>query len=132
MQTRANALGIVGVVIEGKCRDVVELDSVPNIPVFATGTSTLGASGYLKVAEVGQPVHLNVGKYGGPSREWQVVVENGDLIMADIDGVVRIPKNRVEDVLRICQDAVRRDEKCKEAVADGMTIFDAFKKFRQS
>ncbi|MEM1557239.1 MAG: RraA family protein [Thermoproteota archaeon] len=80
--------GIVGLVIDGGCRDVAEIRK-ERFPVFCRGigrTETIGRQ-ELRPEDVNIPVTI-----GG------VLVEPGDFIMGDDDGVVVIPKELGEVV----------------------------------
>lgn len=81
------ARGMAGIVLDGVVRDAAALADL-RFPVFARGTC---ASGPLKdgTGEVGFPVAC-----GG------VVCKAGDLVRADADGVVVVPAEAAEAVLR--------------------------------
>ncbi|KND00652.1 bifunctional 4-hydroxy-4-methyl-2-oxoglutarate aldolase/oxaloacetate decarboxylase [Spizellomyces punctatus DAOM BR117] len=123
MSARASQLGCVGVVVEGRIRDLREHWGL-NFPVFSSGTSTLGASPYVRVTSVGEPITL------GTECGWPVVVRNGDMIVADIDGVVRVPLDRVEEVVQVAQKGVETDAKCMKDLLNGRSIVDAFAEHR--
>lgn len=55
----------------------------------------------------------------------------GDIIFCDpLEGVVAIPKDLVGPVLELMPKLVSMDDKVKEAVVGGMSVYDAFKRFR--
>jgi regulator of RNase E activity RraA len=81
------AAGIAGVVIDGLTRDRAAIKDL-GLPVWARGASPAGPAKYGPGA-VSVPVAC-----GG------TVVNPGDLITADDDGVAVIPLERAEDVLR--------------------------------
>lgn len=47
-----------------------------------------------------------------------------------MEGVVAIPRDLLGAVLEIMPKLISMDEQAKEAVAQGMSVTDAFKKFR--
>ena len=47
-----------------------------------------------------------------------------------MEGVVVIPRDLLGPVLELMPNLISMDEQAKEAVAQGMTVTDAFKKFR--
>jgi hypothetical protein len=47
-----------------------------------------------------------------------------------MEGVVVIPRDLLGPVLELMPKLISMDDKAKEAVAQGMTATDAFKKFR--
>jgi regulator of RNase E activity RraA len=85
MLTHAETRGIAGVVIYGAIRDSGHVKNHP-FPVFASGVTLRGPfqSG---------PGHINV-----PISIGGMVVEPGDLILGDDDGVICIPYDMVADV----------------------------------
>ncbi|KAI8803450.1 RraA-like protein [Cladochytrium replicatum] len=128
MAARARVRGVRGVVIEGRCRDLDELDEIgaedPPLPVFASATSVHGAGGFVRLAEVGQPVTL------AQETHFPVVINEGDWIVADRDGVVRVPANKVEEVVALCQKSIAADGMCMVDIRAGVSIAAAFKAHR--
>jgi 4-hydroxy-4-methyl-2-oxoglutarate aldolase len=101
--------GAIAVVTDGLARDVAGI--IHNgIPVFSRGVTpnSATASG---PGTVGQPVVV-----GG------VAVASGDIVVGDADGVVVIPRSRVDDVL-IRLEAVRaREADLAEKLAAGLGV----------
>ncbi|EAW10535.1 RraA family protein [Aspergillus clavatus NRRL 1] len=119
MAVRMKHLGVRGVLVNGRVRDLAEINSC-RIPVWARGTSTVGTGAEAKPGARNVPVSL-----GG------VTVSPGDIIFCDpLEGVVAIPRDLLDQVLEIMPKLVAMDDKVKEAVVEGMSVFDAFKQFR--
>ncbi|PLB55014.1 RraA-like protein [Aspergillus steynii IBT 23096] len=119
MAVRMNALGVKGVLVNGRIRDVQEMRGC-GIPVWARGTSTVGTAAEAKPGARNVPVNL-----GG------VVVSPGDIIFCDpLEGVVAIPIDLLDPVLELMPKLVAMDDRVKEAVVQGSSVFDAFQKFR--
>lgn len=78
---------LAGVVVDGAVRDVSELQH-EGLPVFARGTAVI-VGGHDGVGEINVPVAC-----GG------VVVNPGDIIVGDEDGIVVIPQREAIAVLR--------------------------------
>jgi 4-hydroxy-4-methyl-2-oxoglutarate aldolase len=93
----AKTLGIKGFVIDGVIRDIVGIKNL-NFPVFCKGT-TVASSAKAGWGEVNVPISC-----GGTS------VSPGDIIVADADGVVVIPKEIEEDVLKKAQEKLVADQ----------------------
>ncbi|WP_353232333.1 RraA family protein [Pseudomonas helleri] len=91
----AEAAGIVGLVINGGVRDIAALEA-HGFPVFARGVSLKGTVKAC-VPSVGKAFNFS-GAY----------VREGDLVVADADGVVIIP---AEAVAQTFEDAVLRADK---------------------
>jgi regulator of RNase E activity RraA len=90
--------GVAGLVVDGVIRDVVE-SRERRFPVFARGVSPIPAK---RVGEGGMNVQIRCGG---------VVVEPGDVVVADEEGIVVVPRARAEDVLARAQAKVAGDAK---------------------
>ena len=84
------ALGVVGAVVEGCVRDLEGIRKA-GLPIWGIGT--VSGHGPFNVRAVGRP--LVVG---------QVLVQTGDLLIADVDGVVKIPIDIAEDTLKAADE----------------------------
>ncbi|CRL29687.1 Ribonuclease E inhibitor RraA/Dimethylmenaquinone methyltransferase [Penicillium camemberti] len=119
MATRMKALGIKATVVGGRVRDLKELKAT-GLPIFARASSTVGTNAEAKAGARDVPISI-----GG------VTVSPGDIIFCDpLEGVVAIPRELLGPVLELMPKLTAMDEQAKEAVAQGMSVTDAFKKFR--
>ena len=89
--------GIAGLVIDGGVRDVSALEA-HGFPVFSSMIALRGATKQL------------AGGVGGHATVGDVVVHEGDWIVADADGVTVVPHTKLDDVL-----AAGRAREAKEA-----------------
>ncbi len=112
----ASAKKIVGTVIYGVSRDTQEAHDA-KYPLFALGNFMRTGKDRVQVTEICGQVNL-----GG------TLVNHGDIIAADVDGVVVIDINHAEKVIkRASEMKVIEDNIVKDALA-GMSIKDARKK----
>lgn len=89
---------------------------------MAHGLSTVGSGGYSVPWAVQVPLEIN-----------GVTVSPGDIAMHDpVNGVVIIPKDKVDQVLKMLPKLIAADDKVKEDVLKGMSVYDAFKLHRGS
>jgi regulator of RNase E activity RraA len=58
-----------------------------------------------------------------------VTIFPGDLIIADIDGVVVVPKNKAEEVVKQALDVAARETKTRDELKKGVGLYDVFKKY---
>lgn len=88
----AREQGIAGAVIDGACRESDTAAGTP-WPVFACGTSARSAQDRVRVEACNLPVAI-----GG------VRVECDDIVIADQDGVIVVPRERVGAVLEAARE----------------------------
>jgi regulator of RNase E activity RraA len=89
----AQRRGVAGLVVDGVIRDVVE-SREKGFPLYARGYSPIPGK------------RLGEGDVNMPIRCGGVVVNPGDVVVADEEGVVVVPRGRVEDVLAKAQARV--------------------------
>jgi len=92
----AQRRGVAALVVDGVIRDVVE-SREKRFPVFARGASPIPAK---RVGEGGMNVQIRCGG---------VVVNPGDVIVADEEGIVVVPRGRAEDVVAKAQAKAAAD-----------------------
>jgi regulator of RNase E activity RraA len=110
--------GLAGCVIDGVARDLDEYKEL-DLPVYARG--------------VVQQSIRNRCAFGGHSIEVQlggVRVTPGDLVMADENGVVVIPRERAGEVLKIAQEVHTIETRIVEAIRAGEDPIQAHEKVR--
>ncbi|HEY7649376.1 MAG TPA: RraA family protein [Methylomirabilota bacterium] len=90
--------GVAGLVVDGMIRDVVE-SRERRFPLFGRGISPIPAK---RVGEGGMNVQIRCGG---------VVVNPGDVVVADEEGIVVIPRARADEVLAKAQARVTADSK---------------------
>jgi len=119
MALRMKVLNANGVVICGRARDIVELEST-GLPIWAKALSIVGAGAESKPHAVQVPLDIE-----------GTIVEPGDLVFSDpTNGVVVIPQKQVAEVISLLPRLVEADDRVKDDVAKGMTVQEAFKKHR--
>jgi regulator of RNase E activity RraA len=120
MAARVKNMGAKGLVVDGRVRDIVALNDI-QLPIWSKGTSIIGAGAETKFHARNVPVKIG-----------ETVVEADDIIMIDPfeNGVVAVPQSKVEELLELLPRLVGADEKVIEAVEAGMSVQEAFKKYR--
>ncbi len=102
----ARNAGIVAAVTDGLVRDVVGIDQV-GIPTFARGLSP------------NSPFKDGPGEVGLPVTLGGVPIDAGDLLVGDIDGVVVVPRDRIDAVGQDLAAIAAKEAQMEQAVADG-------------
>ncbi|KAL0090843.1 ribonuclease E inhibitor RraA/Dimethylmenaquinone methyltransferase [Phycomyces blakesleeanus] len=120
MSARAKAREAKGVVIDGRVRDLNEHRSM-QFPVFAKSHSILPQNAFLRPSQIQVPLSMSTSS---------VVVYPGDIIVADVEGVVCVPVKLLNDVLESCKKNVAIDSQCMEALVNGAGVKETFAKFR--
>jgi len=120
---RMRKLGAPLVVVDGRVRDVPEL----KLPVYARGTSTVGAGAGSKVVGVGGEVVVGGG--GGEGGGGVKVCED-DWVFADEQGVVVFPRAVLEGVVGLVRGIALADRKVMMDVLCGRGLAEAFKEHR--
>jgi regulator of RNase E activity RraA len=117
LSTAAKARGARGVVMEGLTRDVKAITAMP-FPVFASGISPLDSKGRLRVFAYRCAIEC-----GG------VLVEQGDVIFGDVDGVVVIPQDVIVDTVNEALKKVEAEHLTGEELRTGALLRDVFAKY---
>ena len=117
LSTAARYRGAKGVVIDGVARDI-KLIREMNFPVFAAGINPISSKGRIIAVDHNCPV-----KMGG------VTVNPGDLVVADIDGVVVVPSDKTEEVIERALEIVTSETKTRDELKKGAGLYDVFKKY---
>jgi 4-hydroxy-4-methyl-2-oxoglutarate aldolase len=111
LTTAAIARGLTGLVIDGCVRDVAALEA-HRFPVFSTGVALRGATKELP------------GATGGPAEVGDVLVQTGDWLVGDADGVTVVPAAHLDDVLAAAQTRAEREKALFDALRDGKTTVE--------
>jgi 4-hydroxy-4-methyl-2-oxoglutarate aldolase len=107
----AIARGVVGAVVDGVLTDRIEIEDL-RFPVFGRGISPLTTRSPGLTGELNVPVRC-----GG------LIVNPGDIVLADDDGVIVLPPGRVAEIVEIClpreQGGRERQQRMREGVPLG-------------
>jgi 4-hydroxy-4-methyl-2-oxoglutarate aldolase len=113
----ARTRGAVGAVIDGFHRDTPQV-LAQNWPVFSRGRYAQDSSVRTAVTNFRCPIEI-----GG------VWIEPGDLVFADLDGVLIIPQALVNEVIPRALEKARGEKVVRKAIEGGLSATAAFKKF---
>lgn len=109
--TAAKARGIAGLVIDGAVRDT-ESYSRHDFPVFSRGVA-IGAASKKLGGTINHPIVCG-----------NVLVEPGDIVLGDADGVVVVPKDRAQSVLQASLERERQEADLMERLKNGATTLE--------
>ncbi len=102
--------GAVGTICDGPVRDVDKVAAL-GYPLFAAGTRPVDFAGRMRVVETGAPVELA-----------GVVITPGDLVLADRDGVVVVPRDVIDPVLERALRRAGAERDVLRALLDGASL----------
>ena len=87
VSTKARHRGIAGFVVDGLIRDLPAIRALGDFPVFARGATPIG------------PLHRGPGEINFPICCGGIVVQPGDVIVGDLNGVVVVPREIAPELL---------------------------------
>jgi regulator of RNase E activity RraA len=117
MGTAMAARGYAGAVIDGGVRDVAYLRKI-EFPVYATGIVPSTSVHHYRFGGSQIPVTCD-----------GVTVNAGDIIAADSDGVVVVPKDRAVEVLKLAQQMDFKEHSMYAVIEQMKSIVEAVKRF---
>jgi 4-hydroxy-4-methyl-2-oxoglutarate aldolase len=117
LTTAAKRTGCQGVIVDGAVRDVQKMRHM-DFSVYALGTCAYDSLHRQRVIDCDIPVEID-----------GAVFNPGDLVFADIDGVVVVPQAVESDVIRRAWEKVHAENTTRDAIRGGMTATAAYKKY---
>lgn len=108
MMSACKQRGLAGVIIDGAVRDSLEIDEM-DFPVFSVGTNPNG------------PTKNIGGRIGHPISCGGVVVNAGDFVLGDADGVVAVEREKLASLLPGCRKKVEDEAKRIAQIKQGNT-----------
>lgn len=109
----AKTLGLSGVVIDGVVRDINGIREL-GFPVYCKGVTT-AASNKHGAGEINLPISCG-----------DAVIHPGDVIIGDEDGVVCVPKNEEELILRKAKEKLRKDQERQKEILGNIKLAKAY------
>ncbi|BDB99728.1 RraA family protein [Saccharolobus caldissimus] len=114
----AKVRGSRGVIIDGYNRDTQKILKL-EFPVFSCGTLPLDSKGRAEAV-----------CYNCNVKSGQAEIKAGDLIFADIDGVVVIPKEIEDEVIRRALEKVSKENVVRDEILKGKSPIEIWRKYR--
>lgn len=111
--------GVKGAVVDGPIRDISRILEI-EFPVWAKGNIPTDSIGRVDIVGIGNPIWC-----GG------IRVNPGDVVFADMDGVVIIPVSDVdlEEVVSRAEEVAMAERRSRKEIRSGMSLLDVYKKY---
>jgi regulator of RNase E activity RraA len=117
LSNAARNAGCSGVIVHGAIRDIMKMTEMA-FPVFASAQSPLDSRHRQKVIDLDVPVEIN-----------GLLIKPGDIVFADEDGIVVIPQEIEEEVIRLALEKVTAENVTRNAIKNGMKATDVYLKY---
>jgi 4-hydroxy-4-methyl-2-oxoglutarate aldolase len=118
MSTVAQRNGAVGCVCDSMIRDCRRIIAL-GFPVFHQGIRPLDSQGRGRVMA-----------YDVPVRCGDVLVQTGELVFADFDGVVVVPNAVEDEVLKLAAEKAGKENESRRELLKGRTLRDVYDQYR--
>jgi len=117
LSTACKHKGVAGALTDGPVRDTTRMRAL-GFKVFGVQTSPLDINSRYEVVEHNVPAVID-----------GVLINPGDLIVGDVDGVVVIPKAAIAEVIARVEEKNSGENLFRKAVKEGMAPSQAFAKY---
>lgn len=117
LSTAARNSGCIGSIVDGAVRDVQKMRTM-GFPVFARGTCVYDSLNRQRVVDADVTVEIDGVRFAP-----------GDLVIADIDGVVVCPQEVEAEAVRRAWEKVHAENITRDAIKNGMKAVAAYEKY---
>lgn len=111
LATQAKVRGAAGILVDASVRDVSELIEL-GLPIWSHFIRVRGAT-KTKIGELNRTVTV-----GGTD------IAPGDIVVMDVDGGVRVNRERVESVLKASEERLAREDALRKKLLAGQISYD--------
>jgi 4-hydroxy-4-methyl-2-oxoglutarate aldolase len=113
MSLGAKTQGIAGLVIDACVRDADDIEAL-GFPVFSRGLCIRGTTNFGD-GTLNEPIIIG-----------ECLIQPGDIIVGDRDGVVVVPQNRIEEAIEKAIAREAREESVREQLRSGKTSIQIY------
>ncbi len=107
-----------GAIVNGYTRDARKLIKM-EFPTFAWGVSPVDTKGRVRVVDYNIPIIIG-----------NVKISPGDLIFADLDGIIVIPKNLEKEVIEEVVKRISTENIVRKELTEGKTMAEVWEKYQ--
>ena len=116
LSTATRSRGARGTIIDGCARDTRQLLAM-DFSLFCTGTSPADSKGRCEVTEYDRQVRCG-----------DATIRPGDIVFADLDGIVAIPRDIEDEALQRAHRKVSRENGVRRDLAKGALLGETWRK----
>ena len=113
MSISAQSKGLAGTIIDGPVRDPLEIRAL-GYPIFFRSINPRRAT------------KINYGRINIPVSIGAIWIRPGDLVLADANGIVCIPRAQSNQTVQLASAIVRKENDIKDQMLSGRSLFDIF------
>ena len=113
----AQKKGVTGVFVDGAARDIDFCQEI-GFPVFARGVVPITARGRIMQEDFNCPIRLG-----------DIQVRPGDILFGDVNGIVVIPPEKLDEVLKAAEGILEKEEAMRADILAGMDILEIDSKY---
>ena len=117
LSTASRNTGCIGAIVDGAARDIAKMREM-EFAVFARGTSVYDSQNRQRVIDLDVPVEIAGVRFC-----------SGDLVFADVDGVVVVPQEVEQEAIQRAWDKVHAENETRDAIRGGLLATEAYKKY---
>jgi 4-hydroxy-4-methyl-2-oxoglutarate aldolase len=117
LSTASRNSGCVGTIVDGAVRDIGKMTSM-GFPCFAKAAVIYDSQNRQRVVDIDVPVQID-----------GVTFNPGDLVIADIDGIVVVPQKVEKQAITNAWAKVHAENITRDAIKGGMKSVEAYKKY---
>ena len=110
--------GVKGYIVDGGCRDVDFILDL-GFPVFCKYFTPSDVVCRWKITSLGEPIKIG-----------DLLINSGDYVLGDIDGVVVIPRNIASEVISETEDYINTESALRKDILSGVDPQEAYLKYR--
>lgn len=118
MSTIAKRNGVAGCVCDSQIRDCVKIMKL-EFPVYYTGIRPLDSKGRAIVKAYDVPVKCG-----------EVLVNTGDIVFADFDGIVVVPRSVESEVFQKAKGKVNKENLSRNELLSGKSLREVYDKYQ--
>lgn len=112
----ARKFGAIGAVLDAPSRDIKIIEK-DRFPIFCTGVQPTDAYGKWQITEFEVPITM-------PGIHGDVIVNPGDYIFGDPDGVMIISKEIVKDVIKLAEERLEKENLIRKEINNTNDILE--------